>query len=55
MCVCLYELFLTAIDLLEKLLAFNPMERLSAEYRLAHPYFEEYSEPESEVLKHYIM
>ena len=37
-----------AIDLMKKLLAFNPKDRLSAEEALKHPYLEDFSDPENE-------
>ena len=37
-----------AIDLLTRLLALNPMERMTAEDALTHPYFAEYHDPEDE-------
>jgi len=39
-----------ALDLLEKMLIFNPDKRYSAEECLAHPYFEEYHSAEAEPL-----
>jgi mitogen-activated protein kinase 4/6 len=41
-------LLLTAIDFLEKILTFNPMDRLTAEMGLQHPYMSPYSCPEDE-------
>jgi mitogen-activated protein kinase 15 len=37
-----------AIDLLKKLLTFNPKERLSADGALEHPYVAEFRNPSSE-------
>ncbi|NXM29821.1 MK04 kinase, partial [Oxyruncus cristatus] len=37
-----------AIDFLEKILTFNPMDRLTAEMGLQHPYMSQYSCPEDE-------
>jgi mitogen-activated protein kinase 1/3 len=39
-----------ALDLLEKLLVFNPDKRYTAEETLAHPYFDEYHSAEAEPL-----
>jgi len=39
-----------ALDLLEKMLVFNPEKRYTAEECLAHPYFEEYHSAETEPL-----
>jgi serine/threonine protein kinase len=38
-----------AIDLLEKMLIFNPEERITVEEALAHPYLEQYYDPTDEV------
>ena len=37
-----------ALDLLEKLLAFNPVKRITVEEALRHPYLEPYHDPEDE-------
>lgn len=37
-----------AIDLLEKLLSFNPLKRITCEEALQHPYLEPYHDPEDE-------
>jgi len=37
-----------ALDLLDKLLAFNPNQRITVEDALAHPYFEQYYDPSDE-------
>lgn len=44
----LFCLCLAAIDFLEKILTFNPMDRLTAEMGLQHPYMSPYSCPEDE-------
>ena len=37
-----------ALDLLEKLLAFNPTKRITVEEALRHPYLEPYHDPDDE-------
>ena len=38
-----------ALDLLEKMLTFNPQKRITVEEALAHPYLEQYYDEEDEV------
>jgi mitogen-activated protein kinase 1/3 len=38
-----------ALELLTSLLSFNPTSRITIEDALAHPYFEQYYDPEDEV------
>lgn len=38
-----------ALDLLGRMLTFNPMKRISVEEALAHPYLEQYYDPTDEV------
>ena len=40
---------MTALDLLDKMLTFNPHKRISVEQALAHPYLEQYYDPDDEV------
>jgi serine/threonine protein kinase len=40
-----------ALDLLDKMLTFNPNKRISVEEALAHPYLEQYYDPADEVLR----
>ncbi|XP_077943506.1 mitogen-activated protein kinase 4 isoform X2 [Gasterosteus aculeatus] len=42
------ELDAQAVDFLERILTFNPMDRLTAEAALSHPFLREYSCPEDE-------
>ena len=45
-----FFLFLfTALDLLDKMLTFNPDRRITIEQALAHPYLEQYYDPADEV------
>lgn len=39
-----------ALDLLDKMLTFNPHNRISVEEALAHPYLEQYYDPNDEVM-----
>lgn len=39
-----------ALDLLDKMLTFNPHNRILVEAALAHPYLKQYYEPEDEVM-----
>jgi serine/threonine protein kinase len=41
--------FLLALDLLEKLLTFDPTSRINAEQALEHPYFEQFHDQDNEV------
>ena len=38
-----------ALDLLDKMLTFNPHKRITVEEALAHPYLEQYFDPADEV------
>lgn len=38
-----------ALDLLDKMLTFNPHKRITVEEALAHPYLEQYYDPADEV------
>lgn len=38
-----------ALDLLDKMLTFNPHKRITVEQSLAHPYLEQYYDPADEV------
>ena len=38
-----------ALDLLDKMLTFNPFKRVDVETALAHPYLEQYYDPSDEV------
>lgn len=38
-----------ALDLLGRMLTFNPIKRISVEEALAHPYLEQYYDPTDEV------
>lgn len=42
-------LFVAALDLLDKMLTFNPNKRITVEDCLAHPYLEQYFDPADEV------
>lgn len=42
------SLLLAAVDFLERILTFNPMDRLTAEAALSHPFLLQYSCPEDE-------
>ena len=41
----------TALDLLDKMLTFNPHKRITVEEALAHPYLEQYFDPADEVMQ----
>lgn len=48
-----YKIFLfVALDLLDKMLTFNPHKRIEVEQALAHPYLEQYYDPSDEVRVH---
>lgn len=48
-CVNIWLCFLVALDLLDKMLTFNPHKRIEVEEALAHPYLEQYYDPSDEV------
>jgi len=39
----------SALDLLDRMLTFNPIKRITVEEALAHPYLEQYYDPSDEV------
>lgn len=41
--------FNAALDLLGRMLTFNPIKRITVEEALAHPYLEQYYDPSDEV------
>ncbi len=43
------SLYSSALDLLDKMLAFNPHKRITVEQALTHPYLEQYYDPDDEV------
>lgn len=45
---CWFHVIVTALDLLVKMLRFNPNKRITAEEALAHPYLHQYSFPSDE-------
>ena len=46
----MFVILFAALDLLDKMLAFNPHKRITVEQALAHPYLEQYYDPTDEVL-----
>jgi len=40
---------ISALDLLDRMLTFNPIQRITVEEALAHPYLEQYYDPSDEV------
>jgi mitogen-activated protein kinase 1/3 len=42
-------MYFIALDLLDKMLTFNPHKRINVEMALAHPYLEQYYDPSDEV------
>ena len=42
-----------ALDILGRMLTFNPDERITVDAALAHPYLEQYYDPDDEVSNHY--
>lgn len=46
----LLSVFCLALDLLDRMLTFNPIKRITVEEALAHPYLEQYYDPTDEVL-----
>jgi len=47
--IMLLSFDVVALDLLDKLLTFNPNKRITVEQALAHPYLEQYYDPSDEV------
>ena len=47
---CIFQI--PALDLLDKMLSFNPHKRIDVEDALAHPYLEQYYDPQDEVSRH---
>lgn len=44
-----FSVSMLALDLLDKMLTFNPHKRIEVEEALAHPYLEQYYDPTDEV------
>lgn len=44
-----FYLCISALDLLDRMLTFNPIKRITVEEALAHPYLEQYYDPSDEV------
>lgn len=47
--IILHFVLRAALDLLNKMLTFNPHKRITVEQALAHPYLEQYYDPTDEV------
>lgn len=45
----IFFLLILALDLLDKMLTFNPHKRITVEQALAHPYLEQYYDEKDEV------
>ena len=55
LCACGWSIVLSiptpsALDLLDKMLTFNPHKRITVEGALAHSYLEQYYDPDDEVM-----